>query len=293
MKTVVVTGGAGFVGSHLCERLARDGYRVISLDNYFTGSKDNHVEGVEYREGHTKDIHTHIPEDPNIIYHLGEYSRVRQSFDEPHVVWDLNMQGTCAVLDFWKSKNGEKKCKLVYAGSSTKFSDTRDDGVRGKDLAPYTWSKSSMSDLVVQYGRWYDLPYVVSYFYNVYGPRELTGKYGAIIGIFKDQYKRGETFSINGPGTQMRCFTHVLDTVEGLVLAGEKGEGDEYGIGSNDCYSLIEIAEMFGGEYEIKPPTKSTRSSSEVDIDKLSKLGWKPQKNLREYIEEEKNKLTK
>ena len=112
-KTMLVTGGAGFVGSHLCERLIKDGYQVISLDNYFTGSEANHVEGVLYRKGHTKDIETLIPETPEIIYHLGEYSRVAQSLSEPGVVFDLNMQGTFAVLEFWR----KRKCKLVYAGS--------------------------------------------------------------------------------------------------------------------------------------------------------------------------------
>src|SRR6185503_19791717 len=97
-KTVVVTGGAGFVGSHLCERLAADGHRVISLDNYFTGTHANEVAGVEYREGHTKDIATLIPETPDLVYHLGEYSRVAQSMEEPEKVWDLNIVGTAAVL---------------------------------------------------------------------------------------------------------------------------------------------------------------------------------------------------
>src|SRR3989344_5107531 len=103
-KTILVTGGAGFIGSHLCERLAKDGHRVISLDNYFTGSKDNHMPGVEYREGHTKDIAKHIPEDPDIIYHLGEYSRVRHSLAEPSVTFDLNLMGTLGVLEYWREK---------------------------------------------------------------------------------------------------------------------------------------------------------------------------------------------
>ena len=123
-KIIIVTGGAGFIGSHLCERLAKEGHKVISLDNYFTGSRDNHVTGVEYREGHTKDIEKHITEIPDIIYHLGEYSRVAASIDEPEVVFDLNLVGTFAVLEFWR-KHG---CKLVYAGSSTKIADVRDDG---------------------------------------------------------------------------------------------------------------------------------------------------------------------
>ena len=100
-KIILVTGGAGFIGSHLCEALAKDpAHRVISLDNYFTGTKENHLAGVEYREGHTKDIAQHIsPEEtPDIIYHLGEYSRVFKSMDEPGIVWDLNMDGTFGVL---------------------------------------------------------------------------------------------------------------------------------------------------------------------------------------------------
>src|SRR3989344_6508621 len=142
-KTVLVTGGAGFIGSHLCRRLVKNGNRVISLDNYFTGSKDNHIEGVEYREGHTKDIEKYITETPDIIYHLGEYSRVAKSLEEPALVFDLNMTGTASVLEFWR----KRKSKLVYAGSSTKFTGAREDGTEGRNLAPYTWSKASNSEL--------------------------------------------------------------------------------------------------------------------------------------------------
>lgn len=281
-KTILVTGGAGFIGSHLCERLVKEGHRVISLDNYFTGSKDNHIDGVEYREGHTKDIEKHIPETPDIIYHLGEYSRVRQSMDEPHVVWDLNTAGTCAVLEFWR----KKKCKLVYAGSSTKFNEARSDGVEGRDLAPYTWAKAANSELVANYARWYGLSYVTVYFYNVYGPREITDKYGAVVGIFKQRFLEGKPLQVASPGTQMRCFTHVTDTIEGILLAAEKGEGDGYGIGAKDCYALLDLAKLFGGEIETTPQTKSTRSSTDVDSTKIETLGWKPAKTLKEYVEE-------
>ncbi len=282
-KLAVVTGGAGFVGSHLCERLHRDGYRVISLDNYFAGSKANHLEGVEYREGHTKDIETIIPETPDIIYHLGEYSRVAASLKEPEVVFDLNMAGTFGVLEYWRRRG----CKLVYAGSSTKKVEAGENGVEGRDLAPYTWMKAANTELVVNFGRWYDLTYAITYFYNVYGPRERTlEEYGTVIENWRQKRLRGEPLPVREPGTQKRAFTHVLDTAEGLVLVGEKGEGDDFGIGTDEEFSLMEVAEMFGGPIEMLPQTKTSRSSAAVDSTKTRELGWEPKYHLKDYVRE-------
>jgi len=282
-KIILVTGGAGFVGSHLCERLIKSGHKVISLDNYFTGSRENHIDGAEYREGHTKDITKHVPETPDIIYHLGEYSRVRKSLDEPALVWNLNMDGTFGVLEFWR----DRKCKLVYAGSSTKSVGARADGVEGRDLSPYTWGKAANSELVVNYGRWYQLPYAITYFYNVYGPRERAEveQYGTVIETFKQQYLKGAPYTVREPGTQTRAFTHVDDTISGLLLVGEKGEADEYGICANDVHSLLEVTEMFGGEVEMLPQTPTTRSSGSFDCGKIKELGWQQTKTLKEYID--------
>lgn len=284
-KLVLVTGGAGFIGSHLCERLVKEGNRVISLDNYFAGSALNHVEGVEYRTGHTKDIAKYIFETPDIIYHLGEYSRVAKSLEEPGVVFDLNILGTFGVLEFWR----EKKCKLVYAGSSTKHVGEREDGVLGRDLSPYTWMKAANSELVVNYGRWYDLPYAVVYFYNVYGPRERSiEEYGTVIETWRRRMLEGKLLPVREPGTQMRAFTHVLDTVEGIVLVGEKGEGDNYGIGTDEAFSLLDVAHMFGGEIEMLPQTESSRTSPNVDSEKVRALGWVPKQHLQDYIQDYK-----
>lgn len=284
-KIVLVTGGAGFVGSHLCERLAQDAHRVISLDNYFTGSKDNHIEGVEYREGHTKDIEKHIPERLDMIYHLGEYSRVLPSLDEPELVWDLNMEGTFHVLEFWRKRG----CKLVYCGSSTKSTPPRTDGTKGRDLSPYTWSKAANSDLVNNYGHWYELPYATTYFYNVYGPREREKtNHGTVIETFRQNYLQGRSHEVSSPGTQTRAFTHVEDTVSGLMIAGEKGVGDGYCIGAKEIYSLLDVANMFGGEITMLPVTKSTRSSGCEDTSKVEALGWQQTKKLTDYIEEVK-----
>ncbi len=277
-KTILVTGGAGFVGSHLCALLVKDGHRVISLDNYFTGSKENHVEGVEYREGHTKDIVSRVPETPDIIYHLGEYSRIAKSLEEPEKIIDLNIAGSLAVLEFWRAK----KCKLVYAGSSTKFESS--------DRSPYSWAKAAVSELVHHYGRWYSLPYSIVYFYNVYGPGERAGvnNYGTVVETFKQNFLAGKPHEVRGDGTQTRAFTHVDDTVDGIVLAGEKGAAEEYAICAKEVYSLNDVAGMFGGEIKYLPPTQSTRSSGAMDATKLESLGWKQKKNLKDYIEEAK-----
>jgi len=279
-KMIVVTGGAGFIGSHLCETLAKAGHRVISLDNYFTGSKENHVPGVEYREGHTKDIATLIPESPDTVYHLGEYSRVAKSIEEPAVVWDLNMKGTLGVLEFWREKN----CKLVYAGSSTKLAPARIDGIEGRNLSPYTWSKAANSELVGNYAAWYDLPYAITYFYNVYGPRELSGEYGTVIEIFRQATLRHQPLNVNAPGTQRRIYTHVLDTIDALLMVGEKGEGDEYGIASDDDFSTLEVASLFSDKIEMMPARKTSRPSAAVDTSRLRALGWQPKHVLKDYI---------
>jgi len=277
-KTILVTGGAGFIGSHLIEELVKDPKnRVISLDNYFTGSKDNHIEGAKYIEGHTKDIERHITETPDVIYHLGEYARVEKSFDDVELVWDLNKAGTIGVLDFCK-KHG---CKLIYAGSSTKFGD----GGMGRDQSPYAWSKASNTELIINYGEWFGLSYAVTYFYNVYGPRERSGDYGTLIAIFKEKMEQGEPLSVVSPGTQVRNFTHVDDIVRGLILVGEKGEGDEYALGSEEEYSILDIAKMFGGEVEMLPERKGNRSSALLDLARSKgELGWSAQEKVENHI---------
>ncbi len=275
-KLILVTGGAGFIGSHLCARLVKDGHHVISLDNYFTGSRDNHIKGADYREGHTKDIEKHVPETPDIIYHLGEYSRVEKSLDEPALVWDLNKDGTFGVLEFWRKKGS----KLVYAGSSTKFGD----GGLGRDQSPYAWTKATNTELVSNYGAWYTLPYAVTYFYNVYGPGERASTYGTVIEIFRQKSIAGEPLTVNAPGTQKRNFTHVDDIIEGLLFVGDKGEGDNFGIGDEQAYSILDVAQMFGGEIIMMPAVKGNRMGSDIDTVKTRNLGWASKKTLSEYI---------
>lgn len=284
-QKILVTGGAGFVGSHLCERLAQNpNHEVYSLDNYFTGSKNNHVPNVTYIEGNTADISTLITFAPDMVYHLGEYSRVEQSFDDIEKVWKYNKDGIFAVLEFARKAG----CKILYAGSSTKFGD----GGLGRSASPYAWTKATNTELVMNYGTWFNVPYAITYFYNVYGPREIqTGKYATLIALFKEKMKNNEPLTIVSPGTQKRNFTHIDDIIDGLVLVGENGYGDEFGIGSPDAYSIKEIAHMFGGEIQMLPERAGNRMTADVISSKTESLGWKPKRNIQEYISNEVAKI--
>jgi UDP-glucose 4-epimerase len=277
-KKIVVTGGAGFVGSHLCERLAQDANNdVYSLDNYFTGSVGNHVSNVTYIEGHTVDIAKLVTFAPDMVYHLGEYSRVEQSFDDIETVWRYNKDGIFAVLEFVRKVG----CKILYAGSSTKFGD----GGMGRTASPYAWTKASNTELVVNYGAWFDVPYAITYFYNVYGEREIaTGKYATLVALFTERMNAGETLTVVSPGTQTRNFTHIDDIIDGLVLVGESGYGDEFGLGSPESFSIIEVAELFGGKVEMLPERNGNRMSADVVTDKTEALGWLPKRRLEDYI---------
>lgn len=276
MTTCLVTGGAGFVGSNLCKRLVGLGHKVISVDNYFTGSRNNHVAGADYRDGHTKNIEKIIFEKVDIVYHLGEYSRTEISLTEPDIVWDLNIAGTFGVLEFWRKRN----CKLVYTGSSTKFAD----GGFGRDQSPYAWTKATNTDLVRNYGAWYALPFAITYFYNVYGPGERSGDYGTVIEIFKQQYLSGKPLTVVAPGTQKRIFTHVNDIIDGLLLVGEKGAGDEFGLGALEAYSILEIANLFNSKITMLPERKGNRKESGLNATKSHSLGWKAKESISDYI---------
>ena len=276
MAKYLVTGGAGFIGSNLCKRLLDLDNEVFSLDNYFTGSKNNHIDGVRYVEGHTKDINILLDEQFDSIFHLGEYSRTEISIGEPNIVWDLNIAGTFGVLEFWR----RKKCKLIYAGSSTKFAD----GGLGRDQSPYAWTKASNTDLVRNYGTWYNLPFAITYFYNVYGKGERSDKYGTLIEIFKQQYLKNKPLTVVSPGTQKRIFTHVDDIVEGLILVNEKGKGDEFGLGASKSYSILEIAQLFNTKVEMLPERKGNRSNSVLDTTHSYSIGWQAKNGVADYI---------
>jgi UDP-glucose 4-epimerase len=252
--------------------------RVISLDNYFNGSEENHIRGAEYRRGHTKNIEDLVPETPDIVYHLGEYARIAPSFEDVEAVFDMNMVGTFNLVEFCRRR---KVGKLVYAASSTRFAIEGD----GRHQNPYSFTKATNVDLINDYGRWYGLPYAICYFYNAYGPRENgRGKYATLIAKFEQQHLSGEPLTVVAPGTQKRAFTYVKDLARGILLAGDKGHGDGYALGTTKSYSVLEIARAFGGPMEMVEGYAGREESTNDATRARQELGWAPTLDVMDYI---------
>ncbi len=286
---ILVTGGAGFVGKHLSNSLNKKDFDVIALDNLSNSSWegiDPNVTCIEnnvsrYLESaNSKNIHY------DMIFHLGEYSRVEQSFSEPLTVLDSNIKGTADVLKYCL----KNKTKLIYAGSSTKFSHN----LSREDSSPYSLTKSINTQLVKSFSEWYGLNYCISYFYNVYGEGEKReGKYATFIGICEKSFIDNKPIGITSPGTQTRNFTHIQDIISGLELIALKGSGDNYGIGHSEKYSVLEVANMFDLKVEMKSEKRGNRMSGEVITEKTKKLGWRQSINLSDYIQQFKNQYAK
>lgn len=280
-KIILVTGGAGHVGSHIIEELVKDSNnKVISLDNYFNGKETNHINGAEYRTGHTKDIDQLIPETPDIIYHLGEYARIAPSTTEPEKVYDMNTVGTFAVVEFCRQR---QVGKLVYAASSTKFATNGQE----RFANPYSFTKSNNVDLINCYGHWYNLPYAICYFYNAFGPRENgVDKYATLIAKFEQAYLNNQPLTVVKPGSQKRNFTYVKDLAHGMILVGQKGSGDGYTLSNQKEYSVLEIANAFGGPIEYIDGYSGRTESGDAPDKARQELGWTTTVNILDYIKD-------
>jgi UDP-glucose 4-epimerase len=279
MKKILVTGGAGFIGTNLIEELSKDSNNLISsLDCYFTGKKENHINGVEYFEGYTWDIDDIFKNQRfDLIFHFGEYSRIVHSFDDINFVSESILRGTPKVFEF------AKKCsaKIVYSASSSKFGN---EG-RDENLSPYAWMKSKMVELLKNYNNWFDLKYEICYFFNVYGPKQIyDGNYATVIAIFEKQYKLGKKLTVVKPGTQNRDFTHVKDIVDGVLATLTKNMNYEWHLRSNKNISIIELAEKFG-DWEFVEERRGERfTSQKFDSNTNEILNWYPKNSVDDWI---------
>ena len=284
MKTLV-TGGAGFIGTNLIKRLLKEGCSVVSLDNYSTGKKENHQEGCNYWTYDLSDKYCPVLEadEYDVIFHLAALPRIQPSFDNPVSTFNSNVKSTLTILE----RARRTMTPVVYAGSSS---------VHGNRYAnPYTCTKWLGEEVCNMYSNVYELPVTICRFYNVYGHHQASdGAYCNVLGIFERQFKNGEHLTITGDGEQRRDFTNVEDIVDGLVRVSHRttlnkyvGESFEFGNGKN--YSINELVEGFGKEYpkEYIPKWEGeVRESLCVDKKARRELGWKPTRDIIEFIRE-------
>ena len=280
MKKILVTGGAGFIGTNLIKKLVEDGHRVVSLDDYETGYKENHVDGVKYIEGDIEMIQ-YIKGDFDVVYHLAALARIQPSFENPLETYRVNTTGTQIVCE-WARKWG---VKMIYSGSSSRWHDPQQ--------SPYATYKKLGEDIVKMYKKVYDCDFEITRFYNVYGPNEIVdGKWAAVIGIFRHQVLNDKPITIVGDGEQRRDFTHVDDIVSALVKIGlgDYKHEDAWELGTGQDYSINEIYEMFCerfGELEkvnLSDQKGNYRRTLRENDDSLEVLDWKPTDRLKEYI---------
>ena len=270
---IIITGGAGFVGSNLISFfLKKTNFKIISLDNYSSGNRKNHIKNsrVKYIKADTKDIEKYLnnPKTINAIFHFGEFARIYQSFLNMTECLNSNSIGTNAVLKFCL----KNKIKLIYSATSASLGNKGND----KNLSPYAFTKSKNLELLENLKKWFGFKYEVIYFYNVYGPKQITkGKMATVIGIFEDAYKNKKPLSVVKPGTQSRRFTHIDDTIKICFLAWKKNLCRHYSISHKKSYSILSVAKMFKTKIKFLPKRPGERYASALSNMNLSNRVYK------------------
>jgi len=273
---ILVTGGAGFIGTNLIRRLVSEGHNVVSIDNYITGYKSNHIEGAKYVEFDIRNIKDYSSwGDFDIVYHLAALARIQPSFKTPIETFEINANGTLLIAKYCDEKN----IPLVFAGSSSHHS--------GKFKNPYTFSKDVSEEIILLFQTHYGLKASITRFYNVYGPNHLKeGAYCTVIGKWENCLEEYRPITIYGAGEKRRDFTHIDDIVNALVLINEKQAwGHIFELGRGKNHSIKEIADMFQTdiEYEADKPGEAQNT---LCVDTLAKeiLGWEAKLNIEDYI---------
>ena len=287
---IIITGGAGFVGTNLINLLIKKTkYKIISIDNYSSGSRKNHIinKRVIYINGNTKNIFQILkkPETINAVFHFGEFARIYQSFLNMDKCIDSNSVGSNAVFNYCL----KNKIKLIYSATSASLGNKGND----KNLSPYAFTKSKNLDLLENLKKWFNFKYEVIYFYNVYGPYQISkGIMATVIGIFEEHYKLKKALPVVKPGNQTRRFTHIFDTIDICYLAWKKNLCRHYSISYHKSYSILNIAKMFSKKIKYLPKRSGERYASALTNMNLSNKVYKyfGKIDLKKYIKDIKTK---
>ena len=279
MKKVLVTGGAGFIGSNLLKSLTEYNHKLFSLDNYSTGQKKNEINGVEYIEDDIINIENIINKF-DICFHLAAQSRVQPSFKNPEESFLVNAFGTSKVMEWARINN----TKIIYAGSSSKHHNPSD--------SPYAMYKFLGEEICKLYRKSFNVNVEIARFYNVYGPGEnIDEVYGNVIGIWRSKIAKGEHLPIIGDGEQKRDFIHVYDLVDGLlkIAFSELTHDDAWELGTGINYSINSVfgffKERFNASSIYLPDQKGNyRETLRENDDSIKLLGWKPKDRLKDHI---------
>ena len=284
-KIIIVTGGAGFVGSNMVRLLLKKTkYKIISLDNYSSGSKKNHIKDkrVTYLNCDTKNISRRldkVKKKIHTLFHFGEFSRIYQSFLKMSECINSNTIGSHEVFNFCFLN----KIKLIYSATSASIGNRGND----KNLSPYAFTKAKNLEMLENLKRWYKFKFEIIYFYNVYGPQQIsTGSMATVIGIFENQYKNQKLLTVVKPGTQSRRFTHISDTVNVCYYAWEKSKCRHYSISNKKSYTILQVAKMFNSKIKLLPSRRGERYASALTSLNLSNKVYKMfgRVNLATYI---------
>ena len=281
---IIVTGGAGFVGTNLIKLLLKKTkYKIVSLDDYSSGTKLNHIRSprLKYIKGKTVNISKLIRNNRRInsVFHFGEFARIYQSFVKMNECIDSNSVGSNAVFNFCL----KNKIKLIYSATSASLGNKGND----KNLSPYAFSKAKNLELLENLKKWFNFKYEVIYFYNVYGPHQISkGQMSTVIGIFEDHFKKGKPLPVVRPGTQTRRFTHIDDTIQVCFIAWKKNLCRHYSIANKKSYSLIDVAKMFNSKIKFLPKRPGERYASALTNKNLSNRMYKyfGKIKLKDYI---------